>query len=585
MTTKPKAVFYARMSSEKQEDSAKSQIELDLPFFQSLYEIVEIYKDEGISASKDDSLRIDYQRLLVDLTTGKFSKDKIVICCRDSQRFSRQNVYDAGADKSKLMKAGKHILHARAEGLIDWSSTTGQIVDSVNQCIGNDFVKKLAKTSLNGRIRAMQQGKNTGSPVPFGYCKQITKPNGVEIIARGERGRRLKEWSGKLILGDTDEVAQAKEMFGIALDTDLSVREIARKMHERYSNGWNRHRVLRMLRNPVYAGGNAIGRNSSGTHYRCNGVEAEATGGTSVSKEAIVWDVNDQIISEEQLAMLQRKHLKETSKPRGKADYLFSGLVKCGVCGKAMSGAKRKDGKIFYQCTTSRSEVNKTCSSWLLYEEEVSEYICERIADTIESKLIDTMTVQTPVKDDNQLTSMEKKLASIDATIAKNMARIMMIDDSLLADFQAGIVGLKKDRAALADEIETAKNSNGLDAWKEELASFWAITKTVMISYQKTQCIPHWMNLESVPYEAQIAVPTLRNMLKRLETRLTVWFTRGQGRKRWELSRGLVTGQLAGCLPCVAWSTLRALNKFGELLCDPHPIVQPIGAPGSSFWS
>jgi site-specific DNA recombinase len=565
MSNKPKAVFYARMSSEKQEDSAKSQIELDLPFFQSLYEIVEIYKDEGISASKDDALRLDYQRLLVDLTTGKFSKDKIVICCRDAARFSRQNVYDAGKDKSRLINAGKHLLHSRQEGVIDWSSMTGQIVDSVNQCMSNEHSLKTAKGSLNGRIRAMKQGKNTGSPVPFAYAKQITKPNGIEVIARGEKGRRLKEWNAKLILGDADEVSQAKEMFDLALTTDLSVREIARKMIDKYSNGWNRHRVLRMLRNPVYAGGNVIGRHSNGTHYRCNGTEAEAVGGTSVSKEAIVWDVNDALVSREQFDLLQRKHEKTTSVPRGKADYLFSGLVKCGVCGMAMSGAKRKDGKIFYQCTTSRSEGNKTCMSWLLYEDEVRDFITGRIAETVENKILESMEVITPKKHDGGLASMEKKLASMEDSIAKGIKKIMLIDDSLLADFQAGIVGLKKDRDTLANEIESLKASATDMAWKEEIAAFWAMTKTVFVDCYKGQHKQHWMNVDCVPWKAQIAIPTLRDLLKRLDTRLTVWFEKGEGKRRWRLSRGLITGQIHGCLPCVAFSAARTQHPRIQL--------------------
>src|ERR1039458_6259940 len=101
------AAGYFRMSSDDQTTSIKQQEKEVVDLEQrGGFRIVERYYEEGRSGSKDQDLRTEFNRMLLDAAVGKFK----AILCYDSSRFARLDSIDGAIAKQMLRKHGVYLV-------------------------------------------------------------------------------------------------------------------------------------------------------------------------------------------------------------------------------------------------------------------------------------------------------------------------------------------------------------------------------------------------------------------------------------------------------------------------------------------
>jgi hypothetical protein len=81
---------------------------------------------------------------------------------------------------------------------------------------------------------------------------------------------------------------------------------------------------------------------------------------------------------------LKARGPKLTNPRRVASDYLLSGLLKCGVCGKAMTGHSAKSGQFFYyRCNNATKRGPEECSGQWLPRKKLEGFVIDKVKNYV----------------------------------------------------------------------------------------------------------------------------------------------------------------------------------------------------------
>jgi DNA invertase Pin-like site-specific DNA recombinase len=227
-------------------------------------DIINWYKDEGKSGSKDTDKRTDFTRLLAEAPKAQWE----VVLCLDISRFGRLDSIEGAFAKKTLRDAGKK-LHAIIEGEIDWNSTTGRIVDTVLSEAQHDYSVRLGQKTLTGKLDAFRRGDLFGFKCPYGMARKVWDNRGTErVIPRTEKFTKPKGWRATLVPGDPDEVEIVRWLFESFSSRDVGYRWLAAELNRQRKPSPTGHKwcakvVEDILENEKYAGNMRLNKPST----------------------------------------------------------------------------------------------------------------------------------------------------------------------------------------------------------------------------------------------------------------------------------------------------------------------------------
>ncbi len=124
---------------------------------------------------------------------------------------------------------------------------------------------------------------------------------------------------------------------------------------------WSTITISNMLKNPVYVGDMAQGRNRVKS-YKIHKIEA-----VPEKDWIVVPNTHEPIIDREAFEKVKQLLKRDTrTSPKQKQLYLFSGFLRCADCGRAMSRIASKELYVYYQCGTYKSLSKKPALCTLL---------------------------------------------------------------------------------------------------------------------------------------------------------------------------------------------------------------------------
>lgn len=357
-----RVVLYIRVSTEEQAKygySLKSQLNRLKEYCkQKGYKIIEIYVDEGKTARTKLKNRKELLKLVDDAKEEKF--DRIVVWRLD--RWFR-NV----ADYYKIQE----VLEAHN---VSW------------ECSDEDYNTNTAmgRYILNLKLSdAQNESDKTSERIKFNFDNMIrdkkptfgsqSLPLGLIVEGEGDRNNRNKR-----VIIDENTKHIVYDMFD-NFELTHSIRKTLNYINEKYNMATHYDSMRKYLKNPLYYG-----------CYR--GIE----------------NFCEAYITKERFDNIQSFIKKNNKDNKKKYEYIFSGLVRCPMCGNSMSGCthtsikKKKDGTKtrhiypYYRCgrhwSSNLCKNNKLLSQnvlerWILnnFEEELKKRI-----DTIESTIDDS---------------------------------------------------------------------------------------------------------------------------------------------------------------------------------------------------
>lgn len=289
------------------------------------YKIVDVYADEGISASKKPHLRHDFQRMMKDVEAGLI--DVVIFIKLDRWFRNVGDYYRTQAILDRHNVKWKSVLED-----YDTTTRTGRLNLNIKLTIAEDEAANTServKFVLNAKVRNKEP--NTGTQ-PFGYT--IKKIDGVKRIVK-----------------DPDTQAETEDMFKMFFATK-SGYAVTNYINNTYGRSLSDTTITRRLKNPAYTG--------------------EYQG---------IPDYRPAYITHEQHAEILRSFAKHTRTAQHNKIYLFAGMVVCPECGRIMASCTSNKTTLAYRC---RHHYTQGCSyRHMVKETDIETYLIENIGDLL----------------------------------------------------------------------------------------------------------------------------------------------------------------------------------------------------------
>ncbi|QBQ49562.1 recombinase family protein [Brevundimonas naejangsanensis] len=315
-----RVVIYARFSTlHQRQESIEDQVRVCTAVAErNGWTVVAVYSDAARSGTTFVG-RSGYFEMMAAADRGEFD----VVLVEDMDRLSRQ-------------ASGAHGVIEEFQALdIAVCTAHGGVVTDMEvafKAVQNaEFIRNLAKKSRRGVEGAVLAGRQSGR-VPYGFKKVFTED--------GARGlRAIVEAEADVVRRVFRDCAAGKSIVQIC--HELTADGIPGPGGRPWRVGalyGNKHKGTGILRNALYKGKTVWGRTKTKRNGRTGSVKHQIV----PQDDHVVVDAPElRIVSDELFdAVQQRLADNEVSdehqfQSRRKAEYLFSGLYRCGVCGSA----------------------------------------------------------------------------------------------------------------------------------------------------------------------------------------------------------------------------------------------------------
>ena len=337
-----RVVLYARFSSDNQRsESIDAQVRAMKKYCKDHnYRIVETYIDEAKSATTDK--RPSFQSMIEDSASHVFD----VILVHKLDRFSR-NRYDSAMYKRQLKKNGVRV-YSVLENLDN--SPESIMMEAMLEGMSEYYSKNLSREVLKGMHETALKCKHTGGIPPLGFDVGVDKR--LEL-------NNYEAEAVKIIFG----------LYDLGYGYDHIIRELNKKNYKTKLNKlFGKNSIHDILSNEKYSGVYTFNRSVSKDMFDRRNTHA-------CKEDDLIIRIPGgcpRIIQQDMFERVQAK-MVENKKMAGaykaKEIYLFTGLMKCGICGRSMHGNARHSGRsktkhVTYRCPNkkhycSNKEINK----------------------------------------------------------------------------------------------------------------------------------------------------------------------------------------------------------------------------------
>lgn len=346
---------YARVSSDKEAQlhSLSAQISYYNSYIGSRedWEFAGVYADEALTGTKDN--RPEFQRMLADCQDGKID----MVITKSITRFARNTVTllatirelrDLGIDVY-FEKENIHTLSADGELMITLLAAYAQ-EESYN-----------ASENQKWRIRRMfEQGR----------------PNTGRML-----GYRLKNGVLQIVPEEAEIVNMIFNDYLSGMGRNLIVKKLIRMGVPTLSGGqWRENTLLKILTNEKYTGDMLLQKT-----YRLDHISKKVMVNRGEKRKYFVESSHEPIIDKETFTKVQQELARRSEKFPDTAqkakEYLFTGLIRCGFCGKhfrrKITASGTKYAKPVWICPTFNIYGKDVCSAQQIPEKILMEKTSE----------------------------------------------------------------------------------------------------------------------------------------------------------------------------------------------------------------
>ena len=281
------------------------------------------YADDGYSGTTYD--RPAWKRLLADIEAGRVN----LVITRDLSRLGRD--YILTGQYTEIYFPAKGVRYIAVNDGYDSKSQGNDLApfqNIVNEMYARDTSKKI-RSALRTK---MEEGAFIGNFAPYGYRKDPEDKN--HLLIDPVTARVVRDIFERALRGESP-LSIAKLLNEKRIKTPAGYRRF--QHHEMClenvegERGWTSGAICKILSNPVYAGDIVQGKSSKLSF------KSQIT--LSIPKEewVVVKDMHDPIVSREMFEQAGRRSISRKRSKLTQFSNVFSGLVYCGDCKRAMT--------------------------------------------------------------------------------------------------------------------------------------------------------------------------------------------------------------------------------------------------------
>ncbi len=358
---------------------------------QDAWRVVARYSDQASGASLE---REGLQHALADATKGVYE----LLLVHRVDRLSR-NVRQLAQISEDLDRASVALRSATEP--FDTSSAAGKMMMQMLGVFAEFERTTIVERITAGMDRAASEGRWVVGKVPYGYVRdketKLLLPNEAQALVV----RRIFDYYVEDQLG-SEAIAQLLNSEGLATNTGVP---------------FSARTIIHMLSNPIYVGKVVFKDNTyPGLH------EALVDEDTFTAGQKILTERGES-------QALKRGH---------PADYLLSGVVRCGQCGRAFIGTSAKGRSRryhYYTCSTRYRYGTRNCGADRLPKDELEEAVLEQMIEVYrDSDLIADALAQLESSERDERDSIEARVA----VLRQEHAGVKRSMDPYFAAFEGG---------------------------------------------------------------------------------------------------------------------------------------------------
>ena len=347
--------LYARVSSDRQDVdlSVAAQLRALRDYAdKNGYSVAREYVDEAESGRVAD--RPEFRKMIEEAAKPEAPFREILVW--KFSRFTRKREH-AVAFKSMLRRKGIRVVSI-TEHADD--TPTGKLMEAIIESVDEFYSENLAQEVLRGMREAASRGFWVGSKVPYGFSKVM--------VQDGAKKRPTLE-------PDPATSPIVKRIFDMS-EAGSGMVDITRALNDDgiASPGgklWGKTSVHKVLTNVAYTGTLLWGANAK-----------------DKAEPVIVEKAFPAIVSKTQFQrvgrQLRRRAPKITHPRRVGSSFLLSGLVKCKICNRALTGQYSKSGQFpYYVCQSLMKRGKEACETPRLAARSFEEKVVGKIRSNI----------------------------------------------------------------------------------------------------------------------------------------------------------------------------------------------------------
>ena len=453
------------------------------------WEVVYVLQDDGFTGLNMD--RPDMQKLLKLVEM----KSVNLVITKDLSRLSR-NYLDAGRLTEDFFPRNGVRYIALNDGIdtLKENNDIAPFKNILNEMYSKDISKKVHSSYL---LKATQ-GKFTGCLAPFGYRKDPDNKN--HLLIDEDTAPIVRKIFDYAMQGHgPNYIRRRMENEKIPCPTWWNRQKGLRRCYTKWErkdpdNGrfmWDFSVIQDLLANPVYIGAIA----SQKMNYR---FKLGVIGEKKPEEWVCVEDMHEPIIDRTTYDMVQQK-VKSRQRPDAWGNYsLFSGLIKCGDCGKALTIRKTnaKQPISIYACVTYNKFGKGHCTQHRVEYDALYQTVLAEIQRLGNIALRDRDAIMARLMDASQDVK-KAETGALARSVTKDKERQAFLEkmiSRLYEDMLSGAVSEENFRAVLSktqaeqsevkariEQTEQALNSDAKQAentklWLDTIAEYANIT-------------------------------------------------------------------------------------------------------------
>lgn len=336
LVRKTKVAAYARVSSGK--DAMLYSLATQISYYKKLiqetdgWEFVGVYADEALTGTKDS--RLEFQLLLKDCREGKVD----MIITKSISRFARNTV--TLLETVRDLKSINVDVYFEEENIHSISGE-GEMILTFLATFAQEESRSVSE-NMKWRIQKdFQQGIMWGGKSSLGYNLENKK-----LILVPEEARIVQLIYQLYLDGNGDE----------QICKTLTSMNITPKT----GNKWHWSTIRNILTNSNYTGDLMLQKT-----YRENHLTKRTFINNGEFDKYLIKDNHEPIISRElfnKAQQIREKRFSRIKPNQVKRRYAFTGMLKCGVCGRGYSH-KNTPYKEIWKCSHSSKRGIETCNS------------------------------------------------------------------------------------------------------------------------------------------------------------------------------------------------------------------------------
>lgn len=339
------------------------------------YRLVGEYIDDGVSGTTDDE-RPAFQRMLRDVKAGHVNCVVVKNLARSFRNHADQGYYLE--DWFVLHRVRFVSLYQQPVDTYKDPSGAVNIGVPVQGVLNESHAKDTSENVRRVLDKKRQMGLHIGSFAAYGYEKSPQNKNQLVIDAPAAAVVRdifMQFQNGK----SKSAIVQQLNQRGV-----LCPSAYKRSKGLRYTNPnaaanplWNAKTVGAILSNRMYTGDMVQGR------HRIRSYKIHIQDTVPQEEWFVVENTHEAIISREVFQRVQELLRRDTRTAPGEQTlYLFSGLLRCGDCGKAMCRSKAK-GIVYYFCRTYKEQSKTACTKHSIRHSVLEEAVLQAVRQQI----------------------------------------------------------------------------------------------------------------------------------------------------------------------------------------------------------